>query len=67
MHDAPEVAKRRRHLASYGLAVLLFLPFDPFAAKSQTRLPESGHDGAKYASAYNWMQSPTTPPALTAG
>jgi hypothetical protein len=67
MHHAPEVAKRRRHPASYGLAVLLFLPFNPFAAKSQTSLRESGHDGAKYASAYNWMQSPTTPPALTAG
>ena len=67
MHDAPEVAKRRRHLATYGLSVLLFLPFNPFAAESQTSSRESGHDGAKYASAYNWMQSPTTPPALAAG
>jgi hypothetical protein len=67
MHDAPEVAKRRRHLATYGLAVLLFLPLNPFAAKSQTSSQESGHDGAKYASTYNWMQSPTTPPALAAG
>jgi hypothetical protein len=47
------------------LALFLFSACQ-VSAQGPTGLPEGGH-AAKYASAYNWIQSPTVPQALVAG
>lgn len=65
MHDAQRVTRGRHHVRKYALAILLILPLSWLAAQGQTS--EIAERAAKYASAYNWIQSPTQPPALVAG
>lgn len=75
MHDVPDVARdddndtenERRYSGEYVLAVLLVVLPCVLAAKAQTSAPEVSQHAAKYASAYNWIQSPALPPALVEG
>ncbi len=55
----------RRYIIAFALALWLVSSFSQLAAQVQAGL-EGGH-AAKYASAYNWIQSPSLPPALVAG
>ncbi len=57
---------RRRNFAKAALAALLFSRFVS-VAKSQVSSTDAGQHTPKYASAYNWIQSPAMPPALAAG
>ena len=71
MGCASRAAKRMRALtprACYTKAALALLVFSPVcqAAEGQASLADVGQHAAKYASAYNWIQSPTSPPALLA-
>jgi hypothetical protein len=65
-------AKRKRNtpehsnLIGYALPLLLACSISLATAQEQAISPSASH-AAKYASAYNWIQSPTSPPALTAG
>jgi hypothetical protein len=67
MHNAQGMAERRRYFPQFALAVLLIVPLIPAVAKAQTSASEPTQPAAKYASAYNWIQSPTMPPALVPG
>jgi hypothetical protein len=58
---------RRRYFTEAALAVLLFCALNWIAAQGQTSSQDAGQHAAKYASAYNWVQSPVMPPALIAG
>src|SRR5579863_10104819 len=49
------------------LVVVLCSQFYQVAARSQASPAEATQHAAKYASAYNWIQPPTMPPALVAG
>jgi hypothetical protein len=57
----------RRYITEAALAAWLIFPLNWVAAQGQPSAPESSPHAAKYASAYNWIQSPSTPPALVAG
>jgi|HubBroStandDraft_1064217.scaffolds.fasta_scaffold00029_5 hypothetical protein len=67
MHSAQGMAEKRRHFPKFALAVLLIVPLIPVVAKAQSSASQPVQPAAKYASAYNWIQSPTMPPALVAG
>ena len=73
MRGAHCVVKRLRALAQQryfteaALAVWLFCSLSGAAAQGQTSAQGDGQHAAKYASAYNWIQSPAMPPALVAG
>ena len=73
MRGAHCVVKRLRALAQQryfteaALAVWLFCSLSGAAAQGQTSAQGDGQHAAKYASAYNWIQSPAMPPALDAG
>lgn len=58
---------RRRCLAKAALIALLFAPFAMVAVEGQASPADVGAHTPKYASAYNWIQSPAMPPALVAG
>jgi hypothetical protein len=57
---------RRRNVAKAALAALLFSTFVRVAARGQASSTDVQHT-PRYASAYNWIQSPAMPPALAAG
>jgi hypothetical protein len=67
MSDAHAVVEGRRFFVQYGLIVSLVLSLSQRAAQGQTNPAEASQHAAKYASAYNWVQTPTQPPALVAG
>jgi hypothetical protein len=72
MRSAQDVARRqgcfaRGKFAEAALILLLFCPSSWLAATGQNSAPEASSRAAKYASAYNWVQTPSTPPALVAG
>src|SRR5580700_1568247 len=73
MRGAHRVAKQmralthRKRFAKAALALLWFSPVGQIASEGQASLADTGQHGAKYASAYNWIQSPAVPPALVAG
>src|SRR5580692_7643597 len=73
MRSAHRVAKtmraasERKRFAQLALALLLFSPVCPVVAEGQAPLADMAQHAAKYASAYNWMQSPAMPSALVAG
>ncbi len=58
---------QRRSGAKAVLLILLCSHFGEATAQGQASAVDAGQHAAKYASAYNWMQSPTMPPALAAG
>jgi len=63
--EREEYQSERRYIIAFALALWLVSSFSQLAAQVQAGL-EGGH-AAKYASAYNWIQSPSLPPALVAG
>jgi hypothetical protein len=72
MRNAYHVAKRQRrftlgNFAEPALILLLFCLWSWLAATGQTSVAEASSHAANYASAYNWVQTPNTPPALVAG
>jgi hypothetical protein len=67
MHNVQRVARGRHYVRNYVLAIPLILPLTLLTAQGQTSASEAGEHAAKYASAYNWIQSPTLPPSLVAG
>jgi hypothetical protein len=58
---------QRRCFVKAALAILLFSPPGWMAANGQSSSTDVGQHTPKYASAYNWIQSPTAPPVLVAG
>jgi hypothetical protein len=66
MRDVHGVAERRQHFREYALVALLVFPLSQ-AVEGQMSAPEAGLRTTKYASAYNWSQSSTMPPALVSG
>jgi hypothetical protein len=73
MRGAHRVAKQTKTLterecvAKAALALLFFSLVGQVTAGGQASPPDAGQHAAKYASAYNWIQSPAMPPALVAG
>ena len=73
MRGAHRVIKKMRavaqpkYFAKAALAVLLFSHYFRLAAQGQANSADAGQHAAKYASTYNWIQSPTIPPALVPG
>ena len=73
MRGAHRIAKQMRAIthrecyAKTALALLLFSPICRVAVEGQATSADTGQHAAKYASAYNWIQSPTMPTALVAG
>jgi hypothetical protein len=73
MRSPRHVANRMRALtpqacyAHAALALLLVAPVCQVAADGQVSPADVGQHAAKYASAYNWVQSPAMPPALIVG
>jgi hypothetical protein len=61
-----DFAQRRSGVKAV-LAILLCSHLLEVTARSQASPADAGQHAAKYASAYNWIQSPTMPPALLAG
>jgi hypothetical protein len=58
---------QRRKSAMAALVALVFSPFISVAAMGQASSTDVGQPTPKYASAYNWIQSPAMPRVLAAG
>jgi hypothetical protein len=67
VRNAHRVADGQRYFVRYTWAALLILPLTSGQALGQASAPESSQHAAKYASAYNWSQTPSTPATLVAG
>jgi hypothetical protein len=69
-HDLTKMQRcftRRMHSAESALILLSFCLSGGLSTTGQTSTAEASSRAAKYASAYNWVQTPSTPPALVAG
>jgi hypothetical protein len=66
MRGAHSMVQPRRCFTKYALAAGLVL-LSQVGARGQISVPEASQRAAKYASAYNWIQSPATPRELVAG
>src|SRR6267154_4935351 len=64
--EHPGYPKERQYRTGCALALFIIFLSYPLSAQVQPSLSEGNH-AVKYASAYNWIQSPELPSALTAG